>query len=90
LKGSGRRVPYISLTGSKSVCLQFRAFLEKELNEPMPPNIIFYKKSYLFMVSDHRAVKAIRLLCSNCTIALERKLQKAIAILKEFQDSVGV
>lgn len=62
MKGSGRRVPYISLTGSKSVCLQFRAFLEKELNEPMPPNIIFYKKSYLFMVSDHRAVKAIRLL----------------------------
>jgi hypothetical protein len=51
----------------------------------MPPNIVFYKKSYLFMVSDHRAVKAIKLLYNDCTIALERKLRKALEIIGEFQ-----
>ena len=83
--GTKRRVPYISVTGSKIVCLQFRSFLEKQLCEPMPPSVIFYKKSYLFMLSDHRAVKAIKLLYSDCTIALERKLQKALEIMEEFQ-----
>ena len=77
-----RRVPYISVTGTKSVCLQFRSFLEKELGEPMPPSVVFYKRSYLFMVSDHRAVKAIKLLYGDCTIALERKLRKALEILR--------
>jgi hypothetical protein len=84
-KDSGRRVPYISLTGNKSVCLQFRDFLQTELDEPMPQNVIFYKKSYSFMVSDHRAVKAIELLYTNCTIALNRKLQRADEILHEFE-----
>jgi hypothetical protein len=87
-KDSGRRVPYISLTGTKTVCFQFRDFLEKKLGESMPSNVIFYKRSYLFMVSDHRAVKAIKLLYRNCTIALERKLQRANAILEEFRDRV--
>ncbi len=87
-KDSGRRVPYISLTGSKKICFQFKTFLEKKIGEPMPKKIIPSKKSYLFMVSDQRAVKAIKLLYSNCTIALERKLQKANAIQEEFQGSV--
>jgi hypothetical protein len=85
LNGTIRRVPYISLTGTKIVCLQFRSFLEKELCERMPPSVIFYKRSYLFMLSDYRAVKAINLLYSDCTIALERKLQKALKIMEEFQ-----
>ncbi len=88
MKDTGRRVPYISLTGSKSVCLQFKLFLEKELGERMPPNVIFYKRSYIFMISDRRAVKAIELLYRNCTIALERKLKRAIEILDEFRDGV--
>jgi len=46
--GTIRRVPYISVTGTKLVCLQFRSFPEKELCEPIPPSVIFYKKSYLF------------------------------------------
>src|SRR5207247_703702 len=87
LNGSIRRVPYLSLTGSKNLCMQLRSFLEKELGEPMPPNIIFYKRSYLFMLSDHRAVKAIELLYSGCSIALERKLRKALEILEEFQQA---
>lgn len=85
LNGTIRRVPYISVTGTKIVCLQFRSFLEKELCEPMPPSVIFYKKSYLFMLTDHRAVGAIKLLYGDCTIALERKLQKALEIMEEFQ-----
>jgi len=84
LNGIVRRVPYFSLTGSKTVCLQLKSFLEKELDEPMPPNIVFYIRSYLFMVSDLRAVKSIKLLYSVCTIALERKLQKAFEIMEEF------
>jgi uncharacterized protein YydD (DUF2326 family) len=40
------------------------------------------------MISDHRAVKAIKLLYSDCTIALERKLQKALEIIEEFQDAI--
>jgi NUMOD3 motif len=83
---TSRRVPYISITGTKTICLQFRSFLEKEICEPMPPGI-FYKKSYLFMLSDHRAVKTIKLLYSDCTIALNRKLQKALEIMEEFQYS---
>jgi len=38
------------------------------------------------MLSDHCAVKAIGLLYSGCTIALERKLRKAYEILEEFKD----
>ena len=64
-KDSGRRVPYVYLTGSRSVWLQFRVFLEKELGLLMPPNMIFYKRSYLFMVSDRRAIEAIKLLYCN-------------------------
>jgi hypothetical protein len=79
------RIPYITLTGTKNVCLQFRSFLEKELGEPMPPNVVFYKKSYMFTVHGHRAVKAIKLLYSDCTVALERKLIKAREIIEEFQ-----
>jgi hypothetical protein len=85
--GSMRKVPYINITGTKNVCLQFNSFLEKELGEPMPPNVIFYKKSYLFMVEGHRAVKAIKLLYSDCTIALERKLIRAREIMEEFQEA---
>ncbi|MGB6531451.1 MAG: hypothetical protein WA323_06155 [Candidatus Nitrosopolaris sp.] len=84
LAGTIRRVPYISITGTKIICLQFRSFLKKEL-ESMPPSITFYRKSYLFMLSDHRAVKAIKLLYSDCTIALKRKTQKALEIMEEFQ-----
>lgn len=87
--GSVRRVPYINLTGSRSICLQLKSFLEKELGEEMPPSIVFYKKSYMFMVSDHRAVRAIKLLYSDCTIALERKLRKALEIIEEFQDTLN-
>jgi len=61
------------------------AFLEKHLGEPTPPNVVSYKKSYLFMISDHRVIKAIKLLYNGCTIALERKLQNAHAIIQEFQ-----
>ena len=85
MNGTIRRIPYISVTGDLIVCLQFRSFLQKELREPMPPSVIFYKKSYLFMLFDHRAVKAIKLLYSNCTMILERKLQKVIEIMEEFQ-----
>ncbi|MFL6398808.1 MAG: hypothetical protein ACJ72J_04415 [Nitrososphaeraceae archaeon] len=85
LNGGVRRVPYITITGTKNVCLQFKIFVEKELGEPMPPNVVFYKKSYLFMVEGRRAVKAIKLLYSDCTVALERKLIKAREIIEEFQ-----
>ena len=82
--GGTRKVPYIALTGTKTVCLQFKSFLEKELGEPMPPNVVPYKKSYQYMVHDYRAVKAIELLYSNCTVALDRKLIKAKKIIDEF------
>ena len=87
LNGSVRRVPYITVTGTKNVCLQFKSFLEKELGEPMPPNVVPYKKSYLYMVEGRRAVKAIKLLYSDCTVALERKLMMAREIMEEFQEA---
>jgi hypothetical protein len=83
--GGVLRVPYITVTGTKNVCLQFKSFLEKELGELMPPSVVFYKKSYLLMVSGHRAVKGIKLLYNDCTIALERKLIKAREIIEEFR-----
>jgi hypothetical protein len=43
-KDSGRRVPYVSLTG-KIVCLQFKLSLEIHLGERMPP--------MLFSIKDH-------------------------------------
>lgn len=84
LNGGTRRVPYIALTGTKTVCLQFKSFLEKVLGEPMPPNVVPYRKSYQYTVQDHRAVKAIKLLYSDCTVALDRKLIKAKKIIDQF------
>lgn len=84
LNGTVRRVPYIALTGTKNVCLQFKSFLEHELGEAMPPNVISYKKSYLYMIEGHRAIKAINLLYSDCRVALERKLIKASEIMEEY------
>lgn len=37
------------------------------------------------MLSDHRAVKAIKLLYGDCTMGLERKLRRALEIMEEFQ-----
>jgi hypothetical protein len=79
-----RLIPYISLTGNLHVCHQFKAFLEDEIHLPMP-NIVSYKKSYQFSISDHRAVRAIKLLYENCSVALDRKLKVAKTILDSFQ-----
>ncbi|HKG87729.1 MAG TPA: hypothetical protein VKA95_05335 [Nitrososphaeraceae archaeon] len=82
--GSTRTVPYISLTGNLHVCLQFKAFLENTLSLPMP-NLVPTKNSYLFSVSDHRAVRAIKLLYKECTVALDRKLAIAENIMNSFE-----
>lgn len=76
--------PTIQLTGSLHVCLQFKAFLENQLDLPMP-NVAPYKNSYKFSVSNHRADGAIRLLYENCTVALDRKREIAKRILNAFQ-----
>ena len=79
-----RSIPYISLTGNLHVCLQFKTFLENTLGLSMP-NIVPYKKSYLFSVSDHRALRAIKLLYVDCTVALDRKLAIAGKIMESFE-----
>jgi len=86
LKGTVRRVPYINITGSSNVCSQFKTFLEKEIGEPMPPRFFFYRNSYAYMLSDRRAVKAVKLLYRGCTIALNRKLRKALDMIDEYED----
>jgi hypothetical protein len=79
-----RPVPYISVTGNFYVCLQFKAFLENALGTLMP-NIVSCKRSYSFSVSDHRALRAIKLLYEDCTLALDRKLGTAKKIMKSFE-----
>lgn len=82
--GSTRLVPYISLTGNLYICHQFKAYLEHQIGLPMPrinPN----KNSYLFSVSDHRAVRAIKLLYENSTVALDRKLRIANTISDSYK-----
>jgi hypothetical protein len=37
------------------------------LNNFKPPTIISYRNSYAFMVSDSRAIRAIKLLYGGCT-----------------------
>jgi hypothetical protein len=49
------------------------------------PNIVPYKKSYLFSVSDHRSLRAIKLLYADCTVALDRKLAIAKEIMESFE-----
>lgn len=83
INGTIRLVPYISLTGSLNVCQQFKAFLEHQIGMPMP-NVYQNKNSYLFSVSDHRAVRAIKLLYEGCEVALDRKLEVAKKILGSF------
>src|SRR2546422_4689796 len=56
--GSYRHIPYIALTSNLYVRHQFKEFLEKSLSFSMP-NVVPYKKSYLFSISDHRALRAI-------------------------------
>lgn len=82
--GTIRLVPYISLTGNLYVCHQFKAFLEHRIGMLMP-NVISYKRSYFFSVSDHRAVRAIKLLYEDCAVALERKLEVAKRIMDSFR-----
>lgn len=82
--GMIRSIPYISLTGNLYICHQFKAFLEQRTGLPMP-EIIPYRNSYQFSVSDHRAVRAIKLLYENCSVALDRKLEIAKRIMKSFQ-----
>jgi hypothetical protein len=79
-----RPVPYISLTCSLHICLQFKTFLEKTLGLSMP-DIVSSKKSYSCTVYDHRAVRAIKLLYKGCTIALDRKLAVAKKIIDSFE-----
>jgi hypothetical protein len=81
--GTVRRIPYISLTGNLYVCLQFKSFLEQQTSMSMP-NVIPYKNSFQFSVSDHRAVRTIKLLYENCTVALDRKLEVAKKIMNSF------
>jgi hypothetical protein len=83
--GGIRMIPFISVTGSRNICLQFRTFLERQLGEPMPPTIISYGNSYAFMVSDSRAVRAIKLLYGGCTLALDRKVRRAYEILDKYE-----
>jgi NUMOD3 motif len=82
--GSFRPLPYISLTSNLNVCLQFKVFLEESLGVPMPDPVP-YKNSYLFSISDHRALRAITLLYTNCALALDRKLALARNIMNSFQ-----
>jgi hypothetical protein len=89
LNGTIRKIPYISVTGSRNICLQFRTFLERELGEPMP-STYSYRNSYAFTVSDSRAVRAIRLLYSGCTIALDRKVRRAYEILGAYEHHQNV
>lgn len=89
LNGSVRRIPYINITGSRNVCSQFKTFLEKEIGEPMPPRFFFYKNSYGYMLSDRRAVEAVKLLYSGCTIASDRKLRKALDMIDEYEHARG-
>jgi hypothetical protein len=84
LNGSVRRIPYINITGSRHMCSQFKTFLEKEIGEPMPPKLVFYRNSYGYMISDRRAVKAIKLLYHGSTIALDQKLRKALDMIDEY------
>ena len=82
--GTVRPVPYISLTCSLHICLQFKAFLEKALGLSMP-DIVSSKKSYSFTVYDHRAVRGIKLLYEDCAVALDRKLGTAKKIMESFE-----
>ena len=82
--GTIRPIPYISVTGNLYLCNQFKSFLESALNLSMP-NIVASKKSYAFSVSDHRALKAIKLLYEGCIVALERKLAIANKIMISFE-----
>jgi hypothetical protein len=84
--GICRAIPYISLTGSLQVCLQFKTFLENTLGLSMP-NIVSSKKSYSLSISDHRALRTIKLLYESCTMALERKLATARKIMNSFEMS---
>ena len=81
--GTIRLVPYISLTGNLYVCHPFKTFLEHQIGTDMP-DIYPYKNSYLFSLSDHRAVRAIKLLYEGCEVALDRKLEIAKRILGSF------
>jgi hypothetical protein len=85
LNGSVRSVPYINITGSKHICSQFKTFLEKEIGEPMPPRSFFYRNSYGYVIYDHRAIKAIKLLYDGCTIALNRNLKKAFEMIDKYE-----
>jgi hypothetical protein len=84
LAGTTRIEPLISLTGSLHVCLQFKAFLENTLGLSMP-NVYPAKNSYTFPISGHRAVRAIKLLYANYTVALDRKSAIAKEIMKSFE-----
>jgi hypothetical protein len=81
--GTIRRVPHISLTGTMNICTQFRDFLKREVGI-MSKKIVRSRNSYQFMVSDHSALKAIKLLYNDCTIALDRKLIKANRFIENF------
>lgn len=85
LNGTIRMIPFIGVTGSRNIYLQFRTILERELGEPMPPTIISYRNSYAFMVLDSRAVRAIKLLYGGCTLALDRKVRRAYEILEKYE-----
>lgn len=41
------------------------------------------------MLSDRRAVEAVKLLYSGCTIASDRKLRKALDMIDEYEHARG-
>lgn len=48
-----------------------------------------YRNSYSYLLSDGGAVKAVKLLYQGCTIALDRKLRKALDMIDEYERTKG-
>lgn len=77
---------YIELTGSQQLTRQFAIFVQSEIG--MLPSIFACKHSNSFKlnVSTRKAAQVIDILYGNCSIALPRKLEKAMKILSIYSE----
>ena len=78
-----RRIPYLELAGSKWMMEQFKAFVQKIVPQNRTNVLKRPGSTCTLRVNNSRAVEVIRVLYADCSVALDRKYQRAQELMRQ-------